>query len=354
MKLPALALDIVQGILEGDLLVGFRADITRHGVLDRLEIKEIQRIFQRGNELPDLLDNDDVSAVMQCAVDLAELDGVMIEFRLPELFKGHRTGIIAAQLLIKMHVDKIEHVRFRQFPRAVSPIGADIRLMAGHGKIDGRLVGLIKIPLGDKEQFFNLPALLSGGLRNVGNTEELVELQLAVEHVPVVYDDKISAGHVDSAVLQHVLLKRDICGINLPLTVSGALDLVYRPAAVLLFEDIDGAVEPVIRERRLADDRCAAIHLGFGRFDHPFKVELFAVVRGHFDEITEKSHGKVADLAALFHYGKGRFIYDLQLRLILLKPGELRTLPQRAVFGFGEMQCVHTVTSFSYRICHSI
>ena len=52
MKLPALALDIVQGILEGDALVGFRADITRHGVLDRLEIKEIQRIFQRGNELP--------------------------------------------------------------------------------------------------------------------------------------------------------------------------------------------------------------------------------------------------------------------------------------------------------------
>ena len=322
MKLPVLALDIVQGILEGDLLVGFRADITRHGVLDRLEIKEIQRIFQRGNELPDLLDNDDVSAVMQCAVDLAELDGVMlIEFRLPELFKGHRTGIIAAQLLIKMHVDKIEHVRFRQFPRAVSPIGADIRLMAGHGKIDGRLVGLIKIPLGDKEQFFNLPALLGGGLRNVGNTEEFIQLQLAVSNTySILMTTEISAGHVDSAVLQHVLLKRDICGIDLPLTVSGALDLVYRPAAVLLFEDIYGAVEP--RYTRTT----ASQIIGVPRSISALVASIIFVrsrlfrrrTQDHFDEITEKSHGKVADLAARFHYGKGRFIYDLQLRLILL------------------------------------
>ena len=73
MKLPSLALDIVQGILEGYLIKGLRADITRHGVLNRFEIEEIQRIRKLLHELRNAFRIDDVPAAVQGAVDLAEL-----------------------------------------------------------------------------------------------------------------------------------------------------------------------------------------------------------------------------------------------------------------------------------------
>ena len=236
--------------------------------------------------------------------------------RLPQLRECDLAAIIVSELRLERHAVQVEYVRPRQIPRAVHPIGAVIRRMAGLGRTDGRLGGLVQIPLGDKEKLLHLAALFIDGFRNVGDTKKPVELKLTVEHVLVVYDDDVCARDGDSAVLQHVFLIRHVRGVDLPLAVSGALDLVYRPAAVLLFEYVDGAVEPVIRERRLADYRRAAIHLGLRRIDHLRKIEPFAVVRGHLDKITEQPHRKIADLAARFHSGKRRFIQGLKLRLV--------------------------------------
>ena len=182
---------------------------------------------------------------------------------------------------------------------------------------------------------FHVGILLAYELRNVGDLEQLVEFERAATHIVGIYIHHVRSRHVHAAFFEYVLLIRNVDYVNV-FDVSGAFDLIYRITAVLLFQNIHGAIQSVMRKRRLADIVLTARN-EFRRFcDHRIEIErAVGLICRDLGKLSEQPHSQIADAIARIKSSLCRCVLDRLVGLVFFKPQNLRALAQFTIFRFA-------------------
>ena len=177
LQLAALLLNVVQGILEGDLLIGLRPREPGNGQLHGLEIQKIDGIVQGLQELPDALPVDVCAAIGQLEPDLTLLGAAQIG-------KRHGIGVgddaitVEFEFLFAGHPVQIEHRMLRKMTGAVGPEGAMVRRFTPLGNILVRLVLLSKNFPGEQDLTGDQGRFQCDLVGHVDDLEQLLNIQL--------------------------------------------------------------------------------------------------------------------------------------------------------------------------------